>query len=257
MPKIPVLQLVRHAYLDLLGHWRGLVEIGGLWLVAPWVLHTLDGNLLILLGDLALTAGIAAIAVAWHRRILLQEPLPSRFAPLNAWVARYLGYSVVVVVLAATPSLLLALVLARMLAGEAGAEQAPSLPALALVTLAAFASLMVAIRLQLVFPAAAIDQRGETLRTSWRATSGNGWRLLGGVLLVSLPPAGVGMMLSVLLGALSETTGSLVLGWLADLAPIAAAWVQAPLLAALLSYSYLFLRRQPPAGPVAPAPPQV
>jgi hypothetical protein len=105
---------------------------------------------------------------------------------------------------------------------------------------------MLAIRLQLVFPAAAIDQRLETLRTSWQATRGNGWRLLAGVLLVSLPPAAAGMALGALLAALSEASGSLVLGWLSNLAPIAAAWTQAPLLAAFLSYSYLFLRRQPP-----------
>jgi hypothetical protein len=253
LPKIPILRLVRHAYLDLLGNWRGLVEIGGLWLIAPWVLHAVDGLLPALLGDLALTAGIAAIAVAWHRRILLQEALPKRFAPLNAWVGRYLGYSVLVVMLAAAPSLVLALLIARTMGGEAGGEQGPGFLPLLLVTLAAFASLMVAIRLQLVFPAAAIDERGETLRTSWRATRGNGWRLLAGVLLVSLPPAVAGMVLGTVLAVLSDASGSLVLSWLSQLAPIAAAWVQAPLLAAFLSFGYLFLRRQQ-EGPVSSPP---
>jgi hypothetical protein len=253
LPKIPILRLVRHAYLDLLGNWRGLVEIGGLWLIAPWVLHAVDGLLPALLGDLALTAGIAAIAVAWHRRILLQEALPKRFAPLNAWVGRYLGYSVLVVMLAAAPSLVLALLIARTMGGEAGSEQGPGFLPLLLVTLAAFASLMVAIRLQLVFPAAAIDERGETLRTSWRATRGNGWRLLAGVLLVSLPPAVAGMVLGTVLAVLSDASGSLVLSWLSQLAPIAAACVQAPLLAAFLSFGYLFLRRQQ-EGPVSSPP---
>jgi hypothetical protein len=253
LPKIPILRLVRHAYLDLLGNWRGLVEIGGLWLIAPWVLHAVDGLLPALLGDLALTAGIAAIAVAWHRRILLQEALPKRFAPLNAWVGRYLGYSVLVVMLAAAPSLVLALLIARTMGGEAGSDQGPGFLPLLLVTLAAFASLMVAIRLQLVFPAAAIDERGETLRTSWRATRGNGWRLLAGVLLVSLPPAVAGMVLGTMLAVLSDASGSLVLSWLSQLAPVAAAWVQAPLLAAFLSFGYLFLRRQQ-EGPVSSPP---
>jgi hypothetical protein len=43
------------------------------------------------------------------------------------------------------------------------------------------------------------------------------------------------------------------LSWLSQLAPIAAAWVQAPLLAAFLSFGYLFLRRQQ-EGPVASPP---
>ena len=82
-------------------------------------------------------------------------------------------------------------------------------------------------------------------RASWRATRGNAWRLLAGTLLVSLPPAVAGVAFSLALGALAEATGSLVLGWLGDLAPVAGASIQAPLLAAFLSYAYLFLRRAP------------
>jgi phosphate/sulfate permease len=83
-----------------------------------------------------------------------------------------------------------------------------------------------------------------TLGTSWRATRGNGWRLLAGVLAVSLPPTIAGALLAVGLGQLAEATGSLVLDWLSRLAPVAGAWLQAPLLAAFLSYAYLFLRQR-------------
>jgi hypothetical protein len=65
---------------------------------------------------------------------------------------------------------------------------------------------------------------------------------VGGVLLVSAPPAVAGTLLALLLDRLADATGSLVLRWLASLAPIAGAWVQAPLLAAFLSFVYLFLR---------------
>jgi phosphate/sulfate permease len=60
---------------------------------------------------------------------------------------------------------------------------------------------------------------------------------------VTLPVSVAGVAAAWRLLALAEGTGSLVLGWLARLAPIAAAWVQAPLLAGFLSYAYLFLTR--------------
>jgi hypothetical protein len=113
---------------------------------------------------------------------------------------------------------------------------------------AALASVVAAMRLQMALPAAAIGDAGATLGASWRATRGNGLRLLAGMLLVSVPPALAGTLLALLLRQLAEATGSLVLGWLTSLAPIAAAWVQAPLLAAFLSYAYLFLRSSSGTG---------
>jgi hypothetical protein len=248
--KIPALRLAAQAYLDLAANWRGLVQVGAPWLVVPWVMHALGGGgLLALLGDLALIAGINAIEVAWHRRLLLGEPLPARYAPLNPLVARYLSLWVVIVLVAVAPAMTLALLVAASLglggAGAEGAAAAPEGPGLALSALliaAAVASVVAAMRLQLVLPAAAVGEAAFTFGSSWRATRGNGLRLLAGVLMVSLPPALAGTLLAFLLDGLAESTGSLVLGWLTSLAPIAAAWVQAPLLAAFLSYAYLLLR---------------
>jgi hypothetical protein len=239
--KVPALRLAGHAYLDLAANWRGLVQAGAPWLVVPWVLHALGGGLLALLGDLALVAGINAIEVAWHRRLLLGEPLPARYAPLNGLVARYLSLWLVIVLVAVAPGVASALLVAGAL-GEGGGGEGPGLALSALLIGAALAGVLVAMRLQLALPAAAVGETGATLGASWRATRGNGWRLLGGMLLVSVPPAVAGTLLAVLLDRLADATGSLVLGWLARLAPIAAAWVQAPLLAAFLSYAYLFLR---------------
>jgi hypothetical protein len=236
--KLPAMRLVRHAYLDLIGSWRGLVQVGGLWLIVPWVLYAVDEPLLELLGDLAMSVGIAAVAVAWHRRILLSEPLPLRFAPVTAQVGRYMAFWAVVVAVVGLPGVLVALLILGALGTTAvGAGGA-------LVAVLALLSLGAAMRLQLVFPAAAIGEPAVTLRASWRATRGNAWRLLAGTLLVSLPPAAAGVLLSLALGALANVTGSLVLGWLGELAPVAGAWVQTPLLAAFLSYAYLFLRQR-------------
>jgi hypothetical protein len=247
--KIPVLRLVKHAYLELIGRRRGLIEAGGLWLVLPWVLHTLGGAG-VLLGDLALTAGFAAIAVAWHRAILLGERLPKRFAPLTAPVARYLGLSVIIVVLAAAPSMMLALVIAGTVLGTEAPSEPGVLPMLLLI-MAAIGSLLAAMRLQIVFPAAAVGERRVGFAVAWASTRGNAWRLLLGVLMVSLPATLIGAALAIGLSSLADATGSLVLGWLARLAPVAGAWIQAPLLAAFLSYAYLFL--QPAAQLPVPA----
>lgn len=236
--KLPALRLARHAYLELIVSWRGLVQAGGLWLILPWILYALDQPLLELLGDLAMSVGIAAVAVAWHRRILLQEPLPARFAPVTAQVGRYMAFWVVVVAVVALPGVLLALLILGALGTDAAAVGGVLVAILSLLALAA------AMRLQLVFPAAAIGERAVTLGVSWRATRGNAWRLLAGTLIVSLPPAAAGALLSLGLSALADATGSLVLGWLGELAPVAGAWVQAPLLAAFLSYAYLFLRQR-------------
>lgn len=250
MSKIPTLRLVRHAYFDLVGAWRSLVQAGGLWLILPWVLHTAGGPLLVLLGDVALLVGIAAVAVAWHRRLLLGEPPPARYAPINAHVGRYLGFWVLLVALSTAPSFVLA---AALLGGAAAEGQEPGAgPVLAIAALA-LACLLAAMRLQLVFPAAATGDRAVTLRTSWEATRGNGWRLLAGVLMVSVPPAVAGALLAVALSGLAEATGSLVLGWLARLAPIAGAWLQAPLLSAFLSFAYLHLRAGGDPGAAVPA----
>lgn len=242
--RLPVLRLVRHAYLGVIGNWRGLVQIGAPWLVLPWVLHAIGGTPLALLGDLTLTAGLAAIAVAWHRHLLLGEPLGGRFAPFRAEVARYLAYTVVIVLLLGVASVLLTVVVAvpGVLLGLTAGPDAEGLGGswIALGILVGAASLLVAMRFQLVLPAAAMGEPRVTLAASWHATRGNGWRLLAGFMLVTLPVSLAGVAAALGLLALAEATGSLVLGWLARLAPIAAAWVQAPLLAGFLSYAYLF-----------------
>lgn len=257
--RLPVLRLVRHAHLDLVGNWRSLVQVGALWLVVPWVLHAIGGPLPAILGDLALTAGLAAIAVAWHRQLLLGEPLGQRPAPFRAEVARYLAYTVVIVLLLGVASVLLTVVVAvpGVLLGLAAGPgtEGPAGPSwLAFGVVVGIASLLVAMRLQLVLPAAATGDRRVTLAWSWRATRGNAWRLLAGFALVTLPVSLAGIGAALALMALADATGSLVLGWLARLAPIAAAWVQAPLLAGFLSYSYLFFTRVDDAPPVLPRP---
>lgn len=254
MAKLPAGRLARHAYLDTLANARGLVRVGGPWLLLAWALLLLARSgpaIFEAAANLAITLGVAAIAVAWHRHILLGEPLTSRMAPVDIRVARYFMLTVLLAI-ALTVLPLLALMLLGGGALFGSGEEAAAAPetgvALLLVPLLVLACLYAALRVQLVFPATAVEDAGMGFAQSWAQTSGNGWRLFGGFLLVSLPAAAATIGLALLLGRLAEATGSVVLTALADLAALANPWVQAPLIASFLSYSYLWFQQQSGGG---------
>jgi hypothetical protein len=258
MSKLPALRLARHAYLDVIANAQGLLRVGGPWLLLSWALLLLargGSALLNIAADLAVTVGAAAIAVAWHRHILADEPLSARIAPVDARVARYFVLTVILAFLVGAPPLLVLLLTGGVdLTGGADAAApeggGPGL-SLLLVPVTMLACLYAALRLQLVFPATAIADRAMTPARSWALTQGNGWRLLGGFVLTTLPVAVAAIALTVALSWLADATGSIVLGALADLTAVGNAWLQAPLIASYLAFSYLFVRQQ--GGGVVPA----
>jgi hypothetical protein len=251
MNKLPAVRLARHAYLDVLANLQGLVRVGGPWLLLSWALLLLSrsgSSLFTIAADLAVTVGAAAIAVVWHRHILANEPLTSRMAPVDARVARFFVLTVILAfVVGAAPLLVLMLTGGAALVGapEAGAAEAaePGL-SLILVPITMLASLYAALRLQLMFPATAMGDLTMTPARSWAMTEGNGWRLLGGFALTTLPVAVAAIALTLALSWAADATGSIVLGALADLTAVGNAWLQAPLIASFLSFSYLFLQQQ-------------
>ena len=263
MTKLPAGRLARHAYLDAVGNWRGLVRVGGPWLLLAWALLLLarGGSVFFMMAaDLAATVGAAAVAVAWHRHILLGEPLTRRMAPLDARVARYFVLTVLLALLVGAVPLLAFLLLGG--GAPLGAPEGDVAPgggggglALLLLPAIALACLYVALRLQLVFPATAIEDRGITLARSWGLTRGNGWRLFAGFLMATLPAALAAVLATLFLSWAADATGSIVLGALADLAAVANPWLQAPLIAAFLSFVFLFLRQGggPGGRPATPA----
>ncbi|MFO1071204.1 MAG: hypothetical protein U1E17_00510 [Geminicoccaceae bacterium] len=242
MSKLPVIRLVRHAYLDTIAHARGLMRVGGPWLLLSWALLMLarDGGLLEAAANLAVTMGAAAIAVAWHRHILLGEPLSLRMAPLNRRVARYFALTVLIAV---AMSCLLLITIVVVGGGGVGLEQPGNHAGAGLaVLLVMVACLYLTQRLQLVFPATAIGDRTIDFGRSWTLTRGNGWRLLGGFLLVTLPVAAALLGLALLLAWAADATGSIALTALSYLAAVANAWLQAPLIASFLSFAYVWFR---------------
>jgi hypothetical protein len=243
MERLPAGRLARHAYLDTLANLRGLIRVGGPWLLLAWALVLLARIGPEWLGgaaNIAITLGVAAIAVTWHRHILLAEPLTARIAPLDGRVARYFALTVLIALGMGVPPLM-----ALMLLGAGGPpEAAPSMPVLLLVPMLLLACLYVALRLQLVFPAIAIADASMGVGRSWALTQGNGWRLLLGFLLITLPVAGAIIAITLFLGWAAAATGSVVLLALADLSAILNAWLQAPLIASFLSYAYLWFQQQ-------------
>jgi hypothetical protein len=190
MSKLPSWRLARHAYLDVLANLQGLLQVGGLWLLMSWVLMMLGRSVAIFgaAADLAVAIGAAAIAVTWHRHILEDEPLTARFAPVDARVVRYFVLTVMLAVLVGVIPLALLLLLTG---GPAtpDAPQAGGGLSLLLVPAAMIASIYVAMRLQLIFPATAIGNqltvtvigsRNTTIIDSTQINNGNQTTVLNG-----------------------------------------------------------------------------
>lgn len=236
MPKLPVLRLTQHAVVDLLANLALLARLAALWLLPAAAMALIANAGLLLLGDLVATVGVTAVAVAWHRRLLLGETPPRWTARLQLRVARYLLMTVVTVLLAVAP---VAIVI-QLATGNLTAS--PSTVGATAVAVAAVAGFYVSMRVQLVFPAIAVDDPGARLAASWAGSDGNGWRLATGFLLLTVPVTGIGILATEAVRYVAEISGSLILRVLAAGMPLAAAFAQAALLAAFLSFARLFLQ---------------
>ena len=239
---LPVRELVSRTYQDVYVNREGLVRIGLPWLIGPFVLGVLgtamEGIAVSLIADLVSLLGLSAMAVAWHRHVILGQPLAGPFAPVTLTVGRYLLFGLLVSVLAAVPGIVIVII-----AGATGGigEGGRGLLSTLVMGAAFLAAVIVFARLQLVFPGIAIgDPAG--LRGSWQLTSGNGTRLFGGILLTVLPVI-LAVVLAQLIAAAFDAVGAAKAGaFLALLASSVGAWLQAPLVAAFLSFSYLWFR---------------
>jgi hypothetical protein len=121
---------------------------------------------------------LASIAVAWHRRLLVNDIWSGRvYMRLDGLVASYFGLTVVISML--FPGLMIA-VIPGVEAGWLG------LPLLT-VLLATGGGLFLSTRIWLALPARALGNSEITLREAWRGSRRNVWRLIAGSILCGLP----------------------------------------------------------------------
>lgn len=245
---------VRKAYASLLGDLAALARAAALWAAfvilldgfAAWTgvapeeaapASVGGGRLLVfsvssLAGGVLGWLGISAVVVFWHRRILLAEPEPAAMARLDG---RVFGYLV-------AEFLLGLLSVAIMAAIVPVSFLLPGLEWLVLLAGGLAGTLLLA-RLHLVLPAIAVGDRATNIAVSWRLTRGNAWRLVAAALLAGLPLGLVGGLMAIAAAVLGLGAGAIG----------AALWtvfgfLQAALIAGLLSHTYRFFRGPAAAG---------
>jgi len=199
-------------------------------------------------------------AVAWHRRCLRPEEQTTILAALKwdrrktQFLLRFIVISVISVI-AALPVLIISSIVgwtggtATAVSGQGGPTMAVVIIQLVkLITI--FAVMLVQVRLSLLLPATALDQK-LTLTEAWAIGQGNSWRLLA-VLLLSVAPAMVIVLLvGSAIGAISQATGLgglLTYRFIVQLALDFASYIVVAASVSALSMSYRALRQRPSAG---------
>lgn len=200
---------------------------------------------------IVLDLALVSIAVAWHRRIIIDErptPLASHFVTGRFW--RYVGMCLVLVCISLVVVSVLSIPLFAA-ATETGPQVrlVPGAFGIASTAIAMSVTIAVTCRLLPLLPAKAIDDRTLTFRMVWQGTRGNTWRLFWGTLACSILPV-----------LPKEIVGYVILGGITPLsllgpalAPlviftaISAAYnvLAAPIFAGFLSFAYRHFFEQP------------
>jgi len=216
---------------------------------------------------LALVVGIALpmafyvmFAVAWHRRCLRPEEQTTILTALKwdrrktLFLFRFILISVVSFI-GALPVLIISGIIGMTGAGGmavsgVGGPGTAVFMMQALKLILIVVALLVQVRLSLLLPATALDQR-LTLMEAWVISRGNSWRLLA-VLLLSIAPAMVIVVLvASAISAIAQATGlggTLTFQFIIRLAFNFAYYIVIAASVSALSMSYRALRRPPGGG---------
>jgi len=242
MSKLPVWDEIKAAFRHFFGHLRWFEAAAWPWLV-----------ILVLWKALAAALGLPVqypeadqlvevcwqwiaeigVAVAWHRAILLGEPIAGR-PRFGRAELRFLGVGVVLSLAMALPFLPAAV------AAVAGAQRV-AVGGLVLLggTVATIAAVLAA-RCYLALPGAAIGSP-IGLDASWRRTRGNGWRIFWGLIGCAVPGSAAVFGWDSLTRAISPPGD---LGYeLASLVTAGLSLAGTAIIAGFLSFSYLWFDR--------------
>jgi hypothetical protein len=215
-PELPVWAMVRRSYSSYFRHFSDLLSASWLWLilVAPltgisgwqqWLSTLAVANLkpgeraqitqstaMVVISSLHsivfLLAGVS-IAVAWHRRIILDErPAISgrNVATKASW--HYFAVALALLLITFLPAAAVTLYFLWPVASLASSP-APGLPLVMLLVGALYvAGIATGLRLILLLPARAIGNAGLSFGQTWNRTRGNIWRLFWGLWFTVAPP---------------------------------------------------------------------
>ncbi|PCI87209.1 MAG: hypothetical protein COB24_07330 [Hyphomicrobiales bacterium] len=155
------------------------------------------GSLVNWLHLVMILVGIVAyysIAIAWHRACLLDEVPP--LVRLGKLEFKYFGYTIllglVLYIIFVVIGLVIGFILAMLSNDAAATSIYPVIGLLSILLFLAFG------RFTLVFPGIAVRDRRMSFRTSWAATKGNSWRILGGTIMCILPALVISLIASLI-----------------------------------------------------------
>jgi hypothetical protein len=216
-PKLPLDDAISLAYRSYFRQFPDVLRVSWLWLLISAILTALSRGMewawhagklfdsqtartfepprpisLVIATDiisLLLIMAATSIAVAWHRRVVLDEQ--PGFCVSNIATREFWHYSVIEVALVAMSFVLpYAIVISIVFIAESKLNiHSDSI----ILVFMAFASLFiagfaVALRFILLLPARAIGNSGLSFRQTWQRTRGNIWRLIGGLYICTLLP---------------------------------------------------------------------
>jgi len=141
------------------------------------------------LTNLVTLIAAASIAVAWHRRIILDERpgfSGSNIATENAW--RYIGVVLAICMIVGLPTAAIYVAAFYFFLRTATGFALLYPLAIPVVYAAPLIPIVIGLRLSVLLPARAAGDTTITFKEAWNRTRGNTWRMFWGVVACTLPP---------------------------------------------------------------------
>lgn len=186
MSKLPVWQTVGQSYAFTFRNLGLLIRVAWVWFAAfaatVWLLDTLSlgGALGAILSSLAFTLAACAVAVAWHRAVLIGARPATEFSV--SFGHREVAYFLITLAITIVCYVGILAVAATVIQ-----VFGPGLPALTALTAIVVVLLLAVSRVSLKISAVTVDDASMTFARSWELTSGATWRLTVGFLVSAVP----------------------------------------------------------------------
>jgi hypothetical protein len=280
MRPLPIWEIVKQSVSDVLVNSKGFIAIAALWIaiaVSLWAagMSSVSPTVTMILlvgGSLLSWLGILAVIVAWHRHVILNEPLTGPMAIPRWRVLLYALKGFIVTLLgslACFPVMVLSSMLLVVLMSLASGSHTLWIEGIIMFVLFLPAMMLYAVvgaKLLLVLPGTAVTDYAMTLRRSWELTRGNTWRLIAAILLLGVivgmgflvvlavasaagvPAVGIytgpmGWNVSYEAGSATSSVGMTASLFVVQLLATTLSYIGAVLFAALLSLAYRHLAR--------------